>query len=67
LAFSDHSAVEFIEPLRQYFRKKGVEAENLVFLVSGPKPLSEENYLLSQQRNQWSGYALMTILNPSLA
>ena len=26
----DHSAVDFIEPLRQYFRKKGVEAENLV-------------------------------------
>jgi hypothetical protein len=56
----DHSAVDFIEPLRQYFRKKGVEAENLVFLVFlDQKPLSEENYLFYHSKEiKWSGYAL---------
>ncbi len=56
----DHTAVELIEPIRQYFRKKGVEAENLVFLVFlDQKPLSEENYLFYHSKEiKWGGYAL---------
>lgn len=56
----DHTAVELIEPIRQYFRKKGVEAENLVFLVFlEQKPQSEENYLFYHSKEiKWGGYAL---------
>jgi len=56
----DHTAVELIEPIRQYFRKKGVEAENLVFLVFlDQKPQSEENYLFYHSKEiKWGGYAL---------
>jgi hypothetical protein len=56
----DHTALDHIEQIRDYFRKKGVDEENLVFLVFlDQKPVTELNYLHYHIKEiKWGGYAL---------
>lgn len=56
----DHTAVDHIEAIRQYFLKKGVNADNQIFLVFlDQKPVTELSYLHYHNKEiKWGGYAL---------